>query len=66
MANLNFHKNVTKNEKIHLKVKQKKTIKSALVIKSKLVSSVLVINRKQRPISFFETFETAQISSKNF
>lgn len=42
--------------------KQKQTIKSALVICSKFVSIVLIIILKQRPISFLETRETAQIS----
>lgn len=42
------------------------TMKSALVIWSRFVSSDLMISLKQRPISFFETRETAQISENHF
>ena len=42
----------------------KLTIKSPDVIKSTLVSSVLKISLKQRPISFFEILLIAQISKK--
>lgn len=43
---------------------EKNTIKSPVVIKSTLVSKAFNINLKHRPISFLDTLDTAQISTR--